>query len=179
MTDRNPLAQLHSQLRPYWEGYSREEDEKLAQQLFYGITIRNEKTGRMHHKYLPNNSPQEREGLEALQRLLLFSCQDLSPTILTALLGTLNSDGSVWGRLVLKRPKKGRRDVAADYQINFYVERLIEKGWQTDAAVAQAKDKFGLSRKAIYEAMRRDKAIRKHKPPSEFPGFAFLSPRGT
>jgi hypothetical protein len=61
--------------RTYWAGFNRQEDEKLAEQLFYGITVRDEKTGRMHHKYLPNNSPHARQGVEALQRLLLFSCQ--------------------------------------------------------------------------------------------------------
>jgi hypothetical protein len=168
MTERNPYAAP----RPYFEGYDRKQDEKLAEQLFYGRTVRNEKTGRMHHKYLPKNSPEEREGIEALQRLLLFSCQDLAPSILIALLSTLDSHGGVWGRLVLKRRKRGRRDVAADFQINFYVEGLNEP--KTEAAVRQAMTKFGLKRRAVFAARKRAKLGR---PDLSFPGWGFLRPR--
>jgi hypothetical protein len=119
MTQDSPFPRTP---RPYWKGYNRKEDENLAEQLFYGTTVRDEKTGRIHHRYLPKNSPHERQGLEALQRLLLFSCEDLAPSILFALLGTLESEGSVWGRLEFKRGKKGRKDPAADYQIDFEVE---------------------------------------------------------
>jgi hypothetical protein len=163
-------------LRPYWEGYSREQDEKLAQQLLYGITVRNEKSGRMRHKYLPKNSPHERQGFEALQRLLLFSCQDLAPSISIALLSSLDPDGSVWGRLVFKRPKKGRKDVASDFQIDFEVEHLIRDEWKPEAAVREVMAKFGLSRKAVYEARKRAKDIR-DKPLLQFPGYPFLGPR--
>jgi hypothetical protein len=175
MTERNPLAALL--VRHYFEGYSREQDEKLAEQLFYGITIRNENTGRLRHKYLPHNGPQERQGFEALQRLLLFSCQDLAPSILTALLGTLDLDGSTWGRLVLKRRKKGKRDVAADLQINFYIERRIKKGEKTEAAVEGAMAQFGLTRKAVFAARKRAKLVTSAPIPS-FPGYPFLRQKG-
>jgi hypothetical protein len=150
--------------------------EKLATQLFYGITVPNKKTGRMRHKYLSNNSPHEREGFEALQRLLLFSCQDLPTPISIALLGTLDPDGSVWGRLVFKRRKKGRQDVVADFQIEFDYEHLISGGWKPEAAVKQVMEKFGLSRKAVYAARKRAKDIA-DKPLLPFPGFTFLDPR--
>lgn len=164
--------------RPYYAGFSQEQDEKLAKQLFYGITVRNEKTGRMRHKYLSNNSPREREGFEALQRLLLFSCQDLAPSISIALLSTLDPDGSVWGRLEFKRRKKGRRDVVADFQIEFEFERLIHVGWKREAAVRQVREKFGLSRKAVFDARRRAKLRDfRDKPLPALPEFAFLRPR--
>ena len=160
--------------RAYWDGFSREQDEKLAEQLFYGITVHNKKTGRMHHKYLSNNSPHKRQSFEALQRLLLFSCEDLAPSILIALLGSLDSDGSVWGRLVFKRPMKGRKDPAADFQIDFEVEH---SGLKTEAAVRQAMAKFGLSRKAVFEARKRAKSL-KDKPLPPLPDPPFLHRRG-
>ena len=162
MTD-NPLAHVlrraqQHRHRPYWDGFSREQDEKLAHQLFYGITVRNEKTGRTRCKYLSNNSSQARDGFEALQRLLLFSCQDLPPSIEMPLLSTLDPDGSVWGRLVFQRPKKGRRDAGADFQIDFEVGLLIRRGWKTEAAVREVMAKFGLSRKAVFAARKTRQA---------------------
>jgi hypothetical protein len=154
MTDRNPYALP----RPYHAGYSRKQDERLAEQLFYGITVRNEKTGRLRHKFLSNNSPQERQGFEALERLLFFSCQDLAPSILIALLSTLDPSGGVGGRLVFKRRKRGKRDTAADFQIDFEVEHLKNyKRWKPEAAVKSVGDKFGLQRSAVFEAIARNR----------------------
>jgi hypothetical protein len=93
------------------------------------------------------------------------------------LLGTLDSNGSVLGKLVLKRRKGKKRDIAADFQINFYVEGLIEKDVKPESAVAEAEAKFGLSRNAIYEARARIKLLHK-EPLPDFPGFPFLHPRG-
>lgn len=89
--------------RPYSKGYSREEDEKLAEELFYGTTVR-DKTGRDCHRYPSENSPHERQGVEALCRLLLFS--DLPSEIIGGLLCSLDSGGSFGRRLVFKPRKK-------------------------------------------------------------------------
>jgi hypothetical protein len=57
--------------RPYYKGYSHEQDRKLAKALFCGTAICDE-TGRVHFQYLPKDSPEEREGFEALCRLLFL-----------------------------------------------------------------------------------------------------------
>jgi hypothetical protein len=62
-------------VRAYWKGYSREQDKRLAKKLFYGTTVR-DKTGRDHHRYLPEDGPEEREGFEALRRLLFYGWND-------------------------------------------------------------------------------------------------------
>ena len=146
-------------LRPYYKGHSREEDEKLAEELFYGIMVRDKKTGRDCHRYPPENSLRERQGVEALCRLLSFSCQELEPMILGGLLGSLDFNGSFGRRLVFKPRRKRKRptDAPTDLQITLYVQSLHRAGWGIDAAVADAEKKFGRSRKTVYAAMKRIK----------------------
>ena len=105
--------------RPYWTGYNREQDEKLVRKLFYGTTIRDKQTGRDRHKYLTDDSPEEREGRQALCRLL---CHSADPEILAVLCRAL--DGSLGRRLVFKNRKGGKRDDAADFQVALHVESL-------------------------------------------------------
>jgi len=143
-------------LRPrYYKGYSREQDEKLAKKLFYGTTVRDEKTGHGCHQYLPEGSPQECQGFEALCRLLSLSCKDLEPTILAALLCSLGFGGGFQRRLVFKRKKGKQPDPAADSDIALCVGSLCQVEWKTEAAVRYAMKEFGLSRKAVFEARKR------------------------
>jgi hypothetical protein len=144
-------------LRPYWKGHSREEDEKLAKELFYGTTATNKETGRHYHHYPLADGPHERRALEALRRLLLFDCYKvLEPRIFAALCCSLDPNSDFERRLIFKGRKKGRRhDFAADSQIDVHVLGLRRMGWPSDAAVKDAEKKFGLSRKAVYEARKR------------------------
>ena len=149
---------------PFYKGHSRDEDEKLAEKLFYGTMVHDQKTGRDYHRYPPENSPHERQGVEALCRLLMFSCQDnLEPGILAGLLCSLDLGGSLGRRLVFK-PRKRKRPVGAatDLQVYFYVQSLERpRGMKTKSAVQYAIDKFHLSRNAVFEARAR---IRRENP---------------
>jgi hypothetical protein len=147
MNDRSPYPSLP---RPYYKGHNREEDEKLAEELFYGTMVRDKKTGRDCHYYLPEDSPRERQALDALLRLLNFS--DLSPGVLAGLYCSLNLDGSFGRQLVFKsRKRKRRADAATDLQIALYVSaRGNDKG-----AIMDAMSEFNLSRKAIFAARKR------------------------
>ena len=143
-------------LRPYYKGFSREEDEKLAKELFYGTTARNEKTGRDCHQYSPKDGPQERRGLEALCRLLCVNCGDLDSEILGGLVASLDPGGSFGRRLVFElRKRKRPAGSATDLQIFLYVEGRIRTGQQVEAAVADAMANFGLSRKTVFAARQR------------------------
>jgi hypothetical protein len=143
-------------LRPHYKRHSREEDERLAEELFYGTTVRDQKTGRDCHQYPPKNSPHERQAFDALQRLLISS--DLPPGVLGGLLCALDLDGSFGRRLVFKpRKRKRSADSPTDLQITLHVGRLHRAGWKIDAAVADAEKKFGRSRKTVYAAMKRIK----------------------
>ena len=138
--------------RPYSKGFSREEDEKLAEELFYGTTVR-DKTGRDCHRYPSEDSLH----VEALCRLLLFS--DLPSEIIGGLLCSLDKGGSFGRRLVFKQRKRKRPvGAATDLQITLYVQSLKRAEWPVDAAVANAEKKFGLSRKGVYGARKRIKA---------------------
>jgi hypothetical protein len=139
--------------RTYWRGYSREQDQKLVLKLFYGITIRDKKTGRDRHQYLSDDSPEEREGRQALCRLLSNNHAD--PKILAALCCALT--GCLGRRLVFKNQRKGKRNDAADFQIAMHVEFLRYTGWKTEAAIRQVMEDLGLSRKAVFEARKRDR----------------------
>ena len=152
MSQRGPYPLV----RPYYKGHSREEDEKLAKELFYGTSTIDKKTSRSRHDYLLADSPDERRAFEALRRLMLFSCQDLDPAILEGLLCSLDSGGSFERRLVFQFRKKGKRsDFAADLDVAAYVGGLIHGGQKKEAAVKRAEDKFGLKRKAVFAAIKR------------------------
>jgi hypothetical protein len=142
--------------RPYYKGHRRQQDEKLAEKLFFGTTVRDKKTGRDCHRYPPENSPHERQGVEALCRLLLFNCQDLGAEILGGLLCSLDLDGSFGRRLVFKRRKRKRpAGFATDLQIALFMQSLRRAGWPIEAAVERATKEFKLSRKSVYAARKR------------------------
>src|SRR5262245_27304379 len=92
--------------RDYYPEFSREEDERLADELFQGTLTKNKKTGRVRHDYLPADGPDERRAIEALQRLLLSDCGDLDIGILAAIVSSFNRDGSFGRRLVFEPRKR-------------------------------------------------------------------------
>jgi hypothetical protein len=106
MNARSPYPSLP---RPYWKGHNREEDEKLAKELFYGPRVRDKKTGLDYWRYPSQNSQHEHQGIEALCRLL-SNCQGLKPTILAALVCSLRSDSYLERHLVFKPRKKEEED---------------------------------------------------------------------
>jgi hypothetical protein len=145
--------------RPYYKGHSREQDERLANELFYGVTATNKETGRVRHHYLLADGPHERRGFEALRRLLSFSCGDLDSGILAALYCSLDSDGGNERQLVFKFRKKGNRhDFTADLQIVLHIEGLVRVGQKKEAAIRQTMSDLGLSRKTVFAAAKRVKA---------------------
>jgi hypothetical protein len=144
---------LPSVPRPYWKGHSREQDEKIAKGLFFGMSTIDKKTGRWRYEY-PSN---EGHAFEALQRLLQFSCGDLDTNVLGGLLASLDRGGSFGRRLVFegKRKRPAEAAAVADFQIALHVQALRDEGRQTDAAVADAQAEFGISRKTVYKALAR------------------------
>ena len=61
------------QCSSYWKGCSREEDEAIAEELFFGRTIR-DKSGKAKKEYPVQDSKRERSAKEALIRLLTYDC---------------------------------------------------------------------------------------------------------
>jgi hypothetical protein len=103
MTYRNPFA---PPLRPYWKGYSHEQDKKLVRKLFYGTTIR-DKTGRDRYQHFPPDSPEERDGFKAVCRLLSYNWGRNDLDILAALCCSLDLDSGLGSRFVLSERKEG------------------------------------------------------------------------
>src|SRR5262249_42204059 len=134
MTDRNCYALL----RPYRKGYSREQDEKLAHELFYGTSTIDKKSGRSRHDYLLAGSPDERRAFEALERVLFHSCGNLNPEILGGFLCLLDRGGSFGRRLVFEKKRKRPADSATYLRIALHVRALYRAGWSTEAAVNHA-----------------------------------------
>jgi hypothetical protein len=142
-------------IRPYYKGHSREEDEKLADELFFGTSaIINEKTGRSRHDYLPANGSDERLAFEALERLLSFSCGDLNSDVLGGLLASLDRSGSFGRRFVFEEKRKRAVGAPTDLQIALYVQSRHRLGLKIKAAEWAAKE-FGVSRKTVYAALKR------------------------
>jgi len=136
----------------YWKGYSRKEDEKLATVLFFGTVVRG-KTGRVKKVFLEKDSAQERSAREALNRLILHP--DDCPEIKYMLCAALMSSGESARRIVFESRKKGKQsDLAADFQVAL---PILEKGdgVKVEYAVQVAMTKFGLSRKAVFECVKR------------------------
>jgi hypothetical protein len=119
--------------RPYWKGYSREQDLKLMRELFFGTAIP-DNGGRERHGYWDAGSPQQREGLEALRRLL--SSKDLEAIAMVCC--AFDPDSKVPRRLMFKNKKKeGRADHIADSQIAVTVLALESLyGIKPEAAIS-------------------------------------------
>ena len=139
----------------YWKGYSRKEDEELAEELFFGRTVRG-KTGRTNKEYLVTDSPRERAAVEALVRLL---SRDDCMEIKALLFDALKSDGKAERRLVFQFRRKGKRsNLSANFAVALWVATRVTKDrWQVKAAVSEAMSEFGLSRKAVFAAIQRAK----------------------
>jgi hypothetical protein len=147
---------------PYWKGYSQKADERLAEQLFLGRTVQ-DKTGRKKIEHFTKDSADERSAREALARLLL---RDNCPFVIKALVHQALTDGESERRLVFQYRKKGNRpDVSADLQVALYVLQLGDDRVKKESAVHGAMQKFGLSRKAVFECIKRAK---KHYPVNIF-----------
>jgi hypothetical protein len=144
--------------RTYYKGrYSREEDERLAKELFFGTSTIDKKPGRERHDYLPADSPEERRAFEAFQRLVTFCCEDLDDGILGGLIASLNPDGIFPRRLVFKqRDRKKKAGYPTDLQIALYVHDL---GPDAKKVAEQVVAHFGLkatyAKKFVHDALNR------------------------
>lgn len=138
----------------YWKGFSREDDEALAMQLFFGRRGQDKK-GRVKKEYLVQDSPPERLAREALVRLLTyFTTNDGPIDVIAALCSALR--GSPERRLVFKFQKKGNRpDLSGDIAVTLFVDRRRREGVKVESAVREAMEVFNLSRKAVFEAMKK------------------------
>jgi hypothetical protein len=164
----------------YWKGHNPEEDERLVLDLLNGRhvwtrgEVRHEqspcpevgeyewiKAGRLHHEYLSDNN--ERAATIALKRLMSYPARPLNSTILSALAASLDPDGSSERQLILKFKfrKRGNRHVrpVSDHQIASHVSWRVHVGDPGEAAVQDAMTTYGLSRKTVYEIMRRVKEL--------------------
>jgi hypothetical protein len=152
-----PFAALEAQVKPkYWEGYSLAEDEERAEELFLGRVVKNNETGRSSDEYPIRDSSREREALAALVRLLQYSAP--SSMIWVMLRHALDPDGPSERQLAFKMRKKGRRPHrSADSQVALNVLSKTEKGYKMEAAVQEAMKEYNLSRKAVFEVVRRFK----------------------
>jgi hypothetical protein len=142
--------------RPYYKGFSRKEDEKLANELFYGTSTIDKKTGRERDDYPPVDSPEEHRAIEALQRLL-WTSKNLDEGVLIGLTTALEPGGSRGRRLVFKpRKSKKKAGYPSDLEIALYVRSL---GPDAKKAAQQAVVHFGLkakyAKKGVYDALKR------------------------
>jgi len=153
MSSQNPYPLV----RPYYKRHSREKDEKLARELFYGTSIIDKKTGRQRHYYPLEGSQDEQAAFEAVQRLLIFSCTDLDEEILGGLYASLDRGGSFGRRLIFEKKRKQRADSSDHLTVAMSVWSLHRAGWGIDAAVADAEKKYKVSRKTVYVALARIK----------------------
>jgi hypothetical protein len=143
---------------PYWKGYDKKEDECLAEDLLYG-KAGHDKTGRLIKEYLVKDSPEERLAIEALIRLLTYwTAHAEAPGIVAALGSALRSNGVTERRLVFQFRKKGKRSyLGTDYAAALHVESRTIEGWPKEAAVHDAMKTYRLSRKGVFDAIRRVK----------------------
>jgi hypothetical protein len=158
---RNSHVRTHSNpfvpsTRAYWTGFSRENDEVIAMQLFFGRRG-HDKKGRVKKEYLVQDSPPERLAREALVRLLTyFTTKEAPIDVIAALCSALR--GSAERRLVFKFQKKGNRpDLSGDIAVTLLVDRRRQEGVKVESAVREAMDVFDLSRKAVFAAIKRVK----------------------
>ncbi len=143
--------------RLYWENHNREEDEGLAQELFFGRTV-NDKTGRTKIEYPVQGSKRERSAKEALIRLLTHHSDVAGIKVVGDLCDALKGEGKGERRLVFQFRQKGkRRNLSGDYAVALYVATKGMKDGSVEAAVSEAMSFFGLSRKAVFAKMQRVK----------------------
>src|SRR6516225_6114605 len=129
-----------SQPTPYWKGYDQKTDERLAWKLFHGQPTW-DRAGRLRTKYVSHGSPEERESLNALSRLLAHKFRQELVTrednILRSLALALDPEWTAahpqYPRLVFQFPSKGNRtDLRADLQVALHVAKLThDENWST------------------------------------------------
>jgi hypothetical protein len=150
---------------PYWRDRNQNEDEALAKELLSGHCVR-AAAGGIKVEYLLPGSPRERAAREALVSLLHYYTRtdDLSrlqivEPLCSALSYIDDTPSSSSRQLVFQFRKKGKRsaEFAADFQVFYHVEKRIFDGWQVEAAVNEAQKIFGLSRKTVFQIIKRTK----------------------
>jgi hypothetical protein len=146
--------------RPYYKGYNQKDDEELAKQFLYGRARPNKK-GFAKIEYLKQGTSEERLAREALHRFLSYHTSlDAPPVIMAGLFVALRGEST--RRLVFKFQKKGRRpDSTRDELMASFVDQLTVRGWKKEAAVHETMERYGLSRKAVFAALRRARLRRK------------------
>jgi hypothetical protein len=144
----------------YWNGHDTKTDATLVHELFHGRMIRNQGRART---VFPSN---EREAIEALQRLLLHGLQragwmvevknDEVLQTLVELVQALDPNGDTPRKLEIGfRAPGNRSDLAADLQIMLCVNELLMENKKKKSAVSLAGETFHLSRKGVFKALRR------------------------
>jgi hypothetical protein len=145
---------------PYWKNFALVEDERLAKELFSGREIKDAR-GREKTQYLRAGSQRERLAREALVRLLMYYTRNTpnKPNVTVLLCAALRDDFDTKRRVSFGfRKSGGRSDPADDWQVGQYVlSRVNGKRGDVKAAIADAMDKFGLSRKTIFKKVKRTK----------------------
>jgi hypothetical protein len=111
---------------------------------------------RFKTKYLKPNSTGERLARQALVRLLR-SGRRLSSTLRRLLAESFDPDSTRAERILeFKFRKKGNRsDRTGDSDVTYYVASRIAQGWKKEAAVADACVVFQLTRKSVFEKLKR------------------------
>ena len=154
MKNRSPFSP-----RPYWKGYDPRKDQSLAEDLLYGKGG-NDKTGRVIKEYFAKDSISERLAIDALGRLLTYWTAEViqAHEIVGALCRALKVNGVTERRLVFQFRKQGKRSyLGADYAVALHVGSRVIDGWKTEAAVHDAMNTYRLSRKGVFDAIRRVK----------------------
>jgi hypothetical protein len=134
--------------------------EKLALELFTGRVVRT-KAGRPRHEYLSGS--RERQAKIALAR---WQPEEPDARLIKIML-TVALTGIGGRQLIFQSSRRGRPSTHfADARIDRYVTDKMKTGCPAEAAVAYAVEEFGLSRKAIFAARRRQHPRRKNRPVS-------------
>ena len=155
----------------YWRGHDRKEDEALVKRLFCGSAIiakSGPKAGRSQHRYYAADGAQERRAFAALRRVLSWAANapnpwpvrainSVDPVILALLVCSLDPDNDVTDRrLVFQFRRRGKpTDSSADLQVAIRVAGCVRAGQKKEAAIAEAMESYGLSRKAVFDVLRR------------------------
>jgi hypothetical protein len=140
-------------------------DECLAHDFLWGETTPTSELVRT--TYPQRGSEQEALGLQAFLRILR-SDQPLSTTIRKRLADLFDPSSSAERCIKIAFRKKGHRpQPLADDHIAGYIS-YVEKnaGGGREAAVADAKQNFGLSRSKVYEALARHERRHQKVPPN-------------
>ena len=130
-------------------------DEQLALELFAGRMVRT-KRGRLKLEY--PSGPREQLARLALARVL-NSWNPEETNVSFIMLGLVTALLAPEGRkLVFRAPRRGRPSTYfADAKIDRYVTAKERDYGKTEAAIEDAMKEFGLRRKGIFDARRRQR----------------------